>query len=214
MPFPSISCSSNSFLEASFPLSMTPEGFYNGIMAFQNSWKAHERWSKAMFLQMWCASESQCFSTPMRLLWNHSENSGSGDLLGGSDSSVFPNLTGNSEVEMLKATALGYMLLCRQNQPELLGSKLKRDFHGKLAFNRVSHYHFVFSRSSVIVIIISVFVAVQSVSRVWLFATSCSATCQASLSFIISWSLLKLMSIELVISSNHLILCCPLLLLP
>ena len=96
-------------------------------MAFQNSWKAHERWSKAMFLQMWCSSESQCFSTPMRLLWKHSENSGSGDLLGGSDSSVFPNLTGNSEVEMLRATALGYMLLCRQNQPELLGSKLKRD---------------------------------------------------------------------------------------
>ena len=37
---------------------------------------------------------------------------------------------------------------------------------------------------------------------------------QASLSFTISWSLLKLMSIELVILSNHLILCCPLFLLP
>ena len=37
---------------------------------------------------------------------------------------------------------------------------------------------------------------------------------QASLSFTISWSLLKLMSIEFVILSNHLILCCPLLLLP
>ena len=34
-------------------------------------------------------------------------------------------------------------------------------------------------------------------------------TCQASLSFTISWSLLKLMSIELVIPSNHFILCCP-----
>ena len=37
---------------------------------------------------------------------------------------------------------------------------------------------------------------------------------QASLSFTISWSLLKLTSIQLVIPSNHLILCCPLLLLP
>ena len=38
--------------------------------------------------------------------------------------------------------------------------------------------------------------------------------CQASLSITSSWSLLRLMSIELVMPSNHLILCCPLLLLP
>ena len=38
--------------------------------------------------------------------------------------------------------------------------------------------------------------------------------CQGSLSFTISWSLLKLMSIESIVPSNHLILCCPLLLLP
>ena len=44
--------------------------------------------------------------------------------------------------------------------------------------------------------------------------TPWTAACQASLSFTISWSLLKLMSIELVIPSNHLILCCPLLPLP
>ena len=44
--------------------------------------------------------------------------------------------------------------------------------------------------------------------------TPWTATCQASLSFIISWSLLKLMSIELVMPSNHVILCCPLLVLP
>ena len=47
-----------------------------------------------------------------------------------------------------------------------------------------------------------------------LFATSWTATCQASLSFTISWSFLKLMSIKEVIPSNHLILCHPLLLLP
>ena len=50
---------------------------------------------------------------------------------------------------------------------------------------------------------------VQSLSCVWLFATP-----QASLSFTISWSLLKLVSIESVMPSNHLILYYPLLLLP
>ena len=58
--------------------------------------------------------------------------------------------------------------------------------------------------------------------QAWLFrcsvvsdsATPWTAARQASLSFIISWSLLKLTSIELLMLSNHLILCCPLLLLP
>ena len=54
---------------------------------------------------------------------------------------------------------------------------------------------------------------VQLLSRFWLFATPLTAVCQASLSFTISWSLLKLMSIESVMLSNHLILCRPLLLL-
>ena len=51
-------------------------------------------------------------------------------------------------------------------------------------------------------------------SYVWLFATPRTAACQASLSFTISRSLLKLMSIELVTPFNHLKLCCPLLLRP
>ena len=50
--------------------------------------------------------------------------------------------------------------------------------------------------------------------RVWLFANPWPAARQASLSIINSWSLLKLMSIDLVTPSNHLILCRPLLLLP
>ena len=54
----------------------------------------------------------------------------------------------------------------------------------------------------------------QSLSRVRLFATSWTATLQASLSITNSWSLLKLMSIESVMPSNHLILCHPFLLLP
>ena len=56
--------------------------------------------------------------------------------------------------------------------------------------------------------------SVQSLSPVFLFATPWTTACQASLSITNSWSLPKLMSIESVISSNHLILCHPLLLLP
>ena len=57
-------------------------------------------------------------------------------------------------------------------------------------------------------------VVVQSLSRVWLFATAYTVACQASLSITISRSLLKLMSIESVMPFSHLTLCCPLLLLP
>ena len=56
--------------------------------------------------------------------------------------------------------------------------------------------------------------SVQSFSRVRLFATPWTAAHQASLSITNSRSLLKLMSIESVMPSNHLILCCPLLLSP
>ena len=57
-------------------------------------------------------------------------------------------------------------------------------------------------------------VIVQLLSRVWLFATLWTAACQASLSFTISWSLLKFISIKSVMPPNHPILCCLLLLLP
>ena len=60
---------------------------------------------------------------------------------------------------------------------------------------------------------ISVFSSVQSLGRVRLFATPWTAARQASLSITNSRSLLKLMSIESVMPSNHLILCHPLLLL-
>ena len=58
-----------------------------------------------------------------------------------------------------------------------------------------------------------IFVVVQLLSRVWLFVSPCIAAHQAPLSFTISWGLLKFMPIELVMLSNHLILCHPLLLL-
>ena len=56
--------------------------------------------------------------------------------------------------------------------------------------------------------------SVQSLSRIQFFATPWTATHQASLSITISWSLLKLMSVESVMPSNYLTLCRPLLLLP
>ena len=56
--------------------------------------------------------------------------------------------------------------------------------------------------------------SVQSLSHVRLFATPWTAACQVSLSITNSRSLLRLMSIELVMPSNHLILCCPLFLSP
>ena len=55
-------------------------------------------------------------------------------------------------------------------------------------------------------------VVVHSLSHVWLFVTPWTATRQASLSITNSWSLLKLMSIESVMPSNHLIFCRPVLL--
>ena len=56
--------------------------------------------------------------------------------------------------------------------------------------------------------------SVQLLSHVWFFATPWTAARQSSLSITNFWSLLKLMSIESVMPSNHLILYCPLLLLP
>ena len=58
------------------------------------------------------------------------------------------------------------------------------------------------------------FVVVQLLNCVWLPVTSGTTARHSSLSFIISWSLLKLMSIESMMPSNHLILCHLLLLLP
>ena len=58
------------------------------------------------------------------------------------------------------------------------------------------------------------FSSAQSLSCVRLYATPWTAACQASLSITNSWGLLKLMSIESVMPSSHLILYCPLLLLP
>ena len=60
----------------------------------------------------------------------------------------------------------------------------------------------------------SIIVVVQSLTPVWLFETPWTAAHQTSMSFTVSRSLLKLMSIKSAMPSNHLILHCPLLLLP
>ena len=69
-----------------------------------------------------------------------------------------------------------------------------------------THNIFIYSTSH------HIFVLVQLLSLVQLFMTAWTAACQASLSFTISWDLLKLISIESVTPSNHLIRCRPLLL--
>ena len=76
----------------------------------------------------------------------------------------------------------------------------KEECQNFLKFLSVSPLHFV--------------AVVQLLSPVWLFATSWTAAPQVPLSSSISWSLLKFMSIELVMLSNHLTLWCPFLLLP
>ena len=58
------------------------------------------------------------------------------------------------------------------------------------------------------------FFFLQLISCVWLFVTPWTAACQTPVSSTTSWSLLKFMSIELVMLSNHLIVDCPVLLLP
>ena len=91
-----------------------------------------------------------------------------------------------------------------------------------------SHFHLTFSHSNYRLLLIQTFLSicitdfwdcfqfssVRLLSRVQLFATPWIAARQASLSITNSWSPLKLMSIELVMPSSYLILCCPLLLLP
>ena len=71
---------------------------------------------------------------------------------------------------------------------------------------------FTFSNSLILILTLWIRVAVQLLSSVQLFATPWTAALQASLSLTISRSLLKLMSIESVMPSNHLILCHSLLL--
>ena len=70
------------------------------------------------------------------------------------------------------------------------------------------HFLVTVSKSLIFVVV------VQLLNHVWLFVTPWTAALQTSLSSTISENFFKFMSIELLMPSNHLILCCPLLLLP
>ena len=90
-----------------------------------------------------------------------------------------------------------------------LAAAAARSFLGQIL-----EFWFTLAKIILIAFIIHCFSSVQSLSRVQLFATPWIAARQASLSLTNSRSSLKLTSIELVMPSSHLILCCPLLLLP
>ena len=96
--------------------------------------------------------------------------------------------------------------LCPKKSPTYPGSS--ENLSSGLEILRNSNKQNIILNSSV------QFISVQSLSHVWLFATPGTAAHQASLSITNSQSLPKLMSIESVMPSNHLILCYPLLLLP
>ena len=86
--------------------------------------------------------------------------------------------------------------------------------HGKKANDLLKQEFSQLQVSDMMSLIFCVIIVVQLLSRVQLFVTPWIAAHQAFLSFTISWSVLKLMSIESLMLSNHLILCHPLLFLP
>ena len=88
-------------------------------------------------------------------------------------------------------------------------------FHGRQFFHGLSWGRWFGDNSSALHLLCTLcqLSSVQWLSRVRLFATPWIAACQVSLSITNSWSLLRLMSIELVMPPSHLILCHPLLLL-
>ena len=102
-------------------------------------------------------------------------------------------------------------------QSKLANTVFKNTHEWILVFNQfenffrvVKHLHLIYFATMFFLIV----VAAHSLSCVWVLPPPWTAAHQASPSFTISQSLLKLMSIEPVMPSNHLILCCSLLLLP
>ena len=118
----------------------------------------------------------------------------------------------SSAISLFKSSACEFLYMIHlfnfsKHSMELTLSSLEYpflsiSFHvpGCLSYSPLQYQHF--------------FIAVQSLSCVLLFVTPWTVACQASLSITNSWSLSKLMYIESVMPSNHLILCRPLLLPP
>ena len=90
---------------------------------------------------------------------------------------------------------------------EYWGYKLHYNHRHHLYYHQPHYFSLSVLRNNCDVLRYSWHTVVQSLSPVWFFATLWTAACQASLSFTVSWSLLKLMSIELVMPSHHLTLC-------
>ena len=103
-------------------------------------------------------------------------------------------------------------ITCLQKASTTTSSRCTHQWNSRESYRKLSSEHTAFENqndqdSRLPYKIIS---SAQSLSHVWLFATPRTAPHQASLSITNSWSLLRLMSIESVMSSNHLILCHPL----
>ena len=82
-------------------------------------------------------------------------------------------------------------------------------------FNSNNAYQWRITKQGMLVLNFILLITIaQSLSCVQFFATPWTAACQPSLTFTLSQSMLKLMLVKRTIPSNHLILCCPLLLLP
>ena len=120
---------------------------------------------------------------------------------------------------------LWFPVLCIQGMNcAVLGNTILNEQHLYLLFKKknftvpIRKLQVPERRKSLLLIIYSTqyqtFSSVYLLSHVWLFVTLWAAACQAALSITNFWSLFELISSESVMSSNYLILCCPLLLLP
>ena len=100
------------------------------------------------------------------------------------------------------------------NESYLIGLSKTKFLYNFWKIQKITSLHFQVHMNWETFITKLIVVVVESLSFVWLFVNLWTKAHQAPLSFTISWSLLKFMYIELVMLSSHLILCCPLLLLP
>ena len=128
-------------------------------------------------------------------------------------------ITGELRVEFVRDNSLIWRCMKMvENKPgNVVWAKHKNNFRCFIFSKKGKHRRYLsreetfpetnFTRTNLVVV-------VHLLSRVWLFATPWTVARQASLAITNSRSLLKLMSIESVIPSNHLVLCHPLLLLP
>ena len=115
---------------------------------------------------------------------------------------------------LLPLLAVSFLLLPRRPSPsDLHSTPICSETPFKITAHHPPNSTFLVSFSPTFYIIFSVNSA-ESFSHVWLFVTPWTTAYQASLSITNFWSLLKLMCIESVMPSNHLIACHPLLLLP